>query len=123
MNFSFLKRLGYYLGGFSVGLILLTFILSGKKTSCNYGPNARVLDNLSEKPIVIPTALKAKYHTLTDSLVQQLLTSGTVDFSKSDTKRDSCRLYHIDAAHKKSYLVVENCAKTVRIVDYKVALD
>ena len=47
-----LYRLGYYLGGFSVGLILLAFILNGKKTSCNYTPNARVIDNLLQKKIV-----------------------------------------------------------------------
>ena len=29
---SFLKRLGYYLGGFSAGLIFLAFILNGKKS-------------------------------------------------------------------------------------------
>ena len=52
MNVGLIRRLGYYLGGFSVGIILLTFILSGKKTSCNYGPNARVIDNLTQKKIV-----------------------------------------------------------------------
>jgi len=37
-----IDRFGYYLGGFSVGLIFLGFVFSGKKTSCNYGPSARV---------------------------------------------------------------------------------
>ena len=46
---SFLYRLGYYLGGFSAGLVILFFLFNGKRTQCNYGPEARVLNNLSEK--------------------------------------------------------------------------
>jgi len=46
---EFLHRLGYYLGGFSIGLVLLFFIFNGKRTQCHYGPEARVLDNLSDK--------------------------------------------------------------------------
>ena len=47
-----IQRLGYYLGGFSIGLIILAFFLSGKKTSCSYGPNARVLKNISTKELL-----------------------------------------------------------------------
>ena len=46
-----IDRFGYYLGGFFVGLIFLGFIFSGKKTSCNYGPSARVKNNLLQKKI------------------------------------------------------------------------
>ena len=46
---SFLYRLGYYLGGFSAGLVILFFLFNGKRTQCNYGPQARVINNLSEK--------------------------------------------------------------------------
>ena len=44
-----IHRIGYYLGGFSIGLILLAFFLGGKKTSCAYGPNARTIKNISIK--------------------------------------------------------------------------
>ena len=87
-----LYRLGFYLGGFSVGLVLLTFIFNGKKTSCNYTPNARVIDNLLQKEVFIPENIKMDYPELTDSLLQTYIRKGTIDFSKSDTKRDSCRL-------------------------------
>ena len=60
-----LYRLGYYLGGFSVGLIFLAFILNGKKTSCNYTPNARVIDNLLQKNIKEQTV---------EEKIQQLVT-------------------------------------------------
>ena len=46
---SFLYRLGYFLGGFSAGLVILFFLFNGKRTQCNYGPQARVINNLSEK--------------------------------------------------------------------------
>ena len=49
---KFIHRLGYYLGGFSIGLIFLAFFLNGKKVSCDYGPEARVLKNINSKKIV-----------------------------------------------------------------------
>ncbi len=118
MNTSFLKRLGYYLGGFSAGLIILSFIFSGKKTSCNYGPNARVINDLTQKDIHIASALQVRFAYLNDSLVRERIKIGTVDFSKSNTQRDSCRVYHIDNPSEKGYWVVENCKKTVHLIDY-----
>ena len=57
---GFLHRLGYYLGGFSAGLVFLFFILNGKRTQCHYGPQARVIDNLSKKisPEPLPASVK-----------------------------------------------------------------
>ena len=49
---KFIHRLGYYLGGFSIGLIFLAFFLSGKRASCSYGPDARVLKNISTKQLI-----------------------------------------------------------------------
>ena len=55
---SFLKRLFYYLGGFSVGIILLMYFLGGKKTRCTYGPQARVLSDFSKKEWVFNPILQ-----------------------------------------------------------------
>ena len=120
MNVLFIRRLGYYLGGFSVGLILLTFILSGKKTSCNYGPNARVIDKLTKKKIILSPTIRKNFPQLNDSIIKVDLTHGNVDFSKSDTQRDSCRLYHIDTKNKLIALQIENCKKAVLVVGYQV---
>ena len=38
---SFLYRLGYFLGGFSAGLVILFFLFNGKRTQCNYGPEEK----------------------------------------------------------------------------------
>ena len=39
---KFINRLKFFSFGFIIGLILLMFFLSGKKTSCSYFPDARV---------------------------------------------------------------------------------
>ena len=48
---SLFYRIGYYLVGFSVGLIFLAFVFNGKKTSCNYSPSSRVKSSLLQKKI------------------------------------------------------------------------
>ena len=50
---SFLKRLSFYLGGFSVGTVMLLFFLSGKNTRCTYTPDARVIKDFSKKEWVL----------------------------------------------------------------------
>jgi hypothetical protein len=112
-----LYRLGYYLGGFSVGLIFLAFILNGKKTSCNYTPNARVIDNLLQKEIVIPDAILNSNPQLNTDQIKEIIKRGNVNFSKSDTKRDSCKVYYIEKAVSENiFLELSNCAKTVTLI-------
>ena len=95
---KFTQRLAYYLSGFAIGLIVLMFFLNGKDASCDYGPNARTVKNISSKPIVYSTKV-ADFLTkksIDSSTVSNLIRYGSVDFSKSDTKLDSCKIYHID---------------------------
>ena len=115
-----LYRLGYYFVGFSVGLILLAFIFSGKKTSCNYSPSARVKDNLLQKEIRIPSDLQSQLPQMSDSIIRDYIDQGEINFSKSDTKRDSCRLYYIEIESKMlEAFEVTNCAKTITLVSFK----
>ena len=46
---TFKQRLPYFLGGLTIGIIIVTFIWEKKGTEFNYGPNSRVLKNLSTK--------------------------------------------------------------------------
>ncbi|HNU58816.1 MAG TPA: hypothetical protein PKI08_02565 [Aquaticitalea sp.] len=117
-----IHRVAYYLGGFSIGLIILAFILQGKKTSCDYGPNARTTKNIANKKKNYSDAVKTvmtEYQM--DTLdVSNLIRFGDVDFSKSDTKAMDCKLYVIYNSYKKKEfeITVENCdslAKVVRI--------
>ena len=114
-----IDRFGYYLGGFSVGLIFLGFVFSGKKTSCNYGPSARVKNNLLQKKIIYLTHDDNKTF-MSDSLVRSLINAGDINFSKSNTEKDSCRTYFIDLDFKNNfYLEIANCPETIKIIDFK----
>ena len=119
---SFTKRLGYYLGGFSAGLIFLAFFLNGKRTQCNYGPNARVLNNLSKKEWVYAPGVSQSF--ILDSLtIQTLIKNGDVDFDLSEIEKDSCKIYMIETELKlREYdLKVENCARTATILSIRVS--
>jgi len=112
---KFIHRLGYYLGGFAVGLVILAFFLGGKKASCDYGPNARTIKNISSKTMRFSETTKffiMTYHL--DSLkVKNLITTGEVDFSKSNTHLDSCKIYTINSKlnDEDVILSIENCEK------------
>jgi len=108
-----IHRIGYYLGGFSIGLILLTFILSGKRASCSYGPEARVLKNISTKQLVYSqNVLDLMRNKSIDTLtISEILKIGNVNFSKGDRDLDSCKIYVIESEFndKDISLSVENC--------------
>ncbi|WP_459209306.1 hypothetical protein [Aquimarina rhabdastrellae] len=116
---SLLKRLMYYAGGFVIGLIILFFFLGGKKTSCAYGPNARVLKNIRLKERVFSDAAKQtmQLKTIDTAEISFVLTEGSVDFSKSNTKLDSCKSYVIESTlrEKQILLHVENCNNQAKI--------
>ena len=48
MKFS--HRFAYYLVGLVIGSFFVGMVFSGKDTRCNYFPNARVLNDLRNKP-------------------------------------------------------------------------
>lgn len=108
-----IQRVGYYLGGFSIGLILLAFFLSGKKTSCSYGPNARVLKNINIKPLHYSEASLQYIESekIDTALISGTLKKGNVNFSLSNTTLDSCKIYVIEKDFKQNeiQLTVENC--------------
>ena len=111
---KFLYRLGFYLMGFSIGLIFLMMVLKGKKTSCNYGPDARVISNLSKK------AWKKQNNTSSafDSIAfKGFLDKANVDFGKSETQKDSCKIYFMNGywREKPISITVENCKNTVEV--------
>lgn len=120
----FIHRLGYYLGGFAIGLIILMFFLNGKDASCDYGPNARTVKNISSKPFSYSNeAATFIYSQALDSMtIINLVKYGSVDFSKSKTKLDSCKVYHIDNSYKERdiELTIQNCdsLSTVLTIDY-----
>lgn len=108
-----IQRIGYYLGGFSVGLVILAFFLNGKKVSCDYGPDARVLKNINTKKIVYSEDInmdlsEKKIDSIT---ILYLLKKGDVNFSKSNPREKPCAIYTIEGKYneKNMELTVQNC--------------
>ncbi len=110
---KFIHRLGYYLGGFSIGLIILAFFLSGKKTSCDYGPNARTTKNLWQKEKIYSEEALASMRTfqMDTTMVSNMIRYGTVNFSESDTKNETCKTYILENSFKEQNfkLQIKNC--------------
>ncbi|MFT4697522.1 MAG: hypothetical protein ACI9SJ_000650 [Flavobacteriaceae bacterium] len=119
---KFIKRLGFYSGGFIIGLLLLFFFLSGKGASCEYSyfPNARTLKNMRNKERVFSdeTIQYLKKQQLDTSAISILLANGNVLFSESNTELDSCKIYVIEGtvSEKELKISVENCDEKVTIL-------
>ncbi|MBT8205079.1 MAG: DUF4258 domain-containing protein [Eudoraea sp.] len=114
---SFLKRLGFYLIGLSIGLIFLVIFLKNKSeetgTSFCYFPNCRVLKELRAKPQNYSAAFQQLLDNgAIDSLgIANFLTEGDIDFRNSDTKSEPCKTYRIRGLinEAEAVLVVDNC--------------
>lgn len=111
-----IQRIGYYLGGFSIGLVILAFFLSGKKTSCAYGPEARVIKNINSKPFEYSTNALSKLDTVQ---INSLVRYGDINFSKSSPRITPCGEYIIEGEleEKLFEIFLENCDSLVRITD------
>jgi len=120
-----IHRIGYYLGGFTIGIVILIFFLSGKKTSCDYGPNARVLKNIRSKhKTYTPEAEKQMKTFQLDSIfIDQTLQTGDVLFNESETSLDSCNVYLVESKkdEKTFKTSFRNCDSLVTIltIDYQ----
>lgn len=121
---SFAKRLAFYLGGFSIGLILLFFFLSGKRTSCDYGPDARVLKNISTKNLIVSEQVLEKLHAndLDTAAISMALKDGNVLFRESNTKLDSCRTYVIKQTVSEKLLKfkIANCQDQAKVMGVQI---
>ncbi|PKA84096.1 hypothetical protein ATE92_2266 [Ulvibacter sp. MAR_2010_11] len=118
------QRIAYYLGGFTIGLILLFFFLGGKKTSCDYGMDARTLKDIRIKKRFFSenTLQTLATHNLDTSAISLLLKKGDVVFGESNTKLDSCKLYVIvgTVSDKKLKITAENCSKKATILKTEI---
>jgi len=108
------RRFALYGFGFAMGVGLVFFFLGGKNASCNWLPNARMLNIIRGKQIIYSAEVK---NTLTttkvDSLdINAILLNGNIDFSKSQTKNKPCRKYLINGSDNQKNLTI-----TVKICD------
>ena len=69
-----LYRLGFYLGGFSIGLILLAFFIKGSGVelpSCDYLPNARLLKTIRNNGYALSPQAEKQLQELAVSYLKQ----------------------------------------------------
>ncbi len=105
--------------GFAAGITIVLFILNGKDASCNYMPNARMLEILRNKHRVYTdeATLIMEINAIDSASVAELLLKGDIDFSKSKVRQEPCRYYWIDGylLKKEASIYVENCDTIVTI--------
>ncbi len=108
------KRFALYGFGFMMGIGLVFFFLGGKKASCNWLPNDRMLKIIRSKQINysdnINDAISTKRIDSTD--INNILVNGEIDFSKSQTKNNPCREYLIHGENDQKIMSI-----TVKICD------
>ncbi|MDN3594509.1 hypothetical protein [Zunongwangia endophytica] len=115
------QRLGYFSVGLFMGIVILIFFLSGKKTSCSYFPNARTLKNIRTKERQFDKKAISFFskNSIDTSNVSAILEDGDVHFKESITDKDSCNIYLIsgETTKKPIQFKVENCDSIAKIYD------
>jgi hypothetical protein len=114
---DFLKRLGFFLAGLSIGIVFLTMFLKNKSEQTGvyfcYLPNCRTLKDIRSKPMHYSDEAKLKLveYQLDSVDVKYILTEGDVDFSSSDTKSVPCKTYIVESELKEREwkFTVKNC--------------
>ncbi|MEM0577591.1 DUF4258 domain-containing protein [Flavobacterium polysaccharolyticum] len=111
---KFTYRFAYYLIGLLMGLFVVAAIFSGKDTRCNYFPNARVLNDLRNKPFVYSDKasqiLNEKWVDTAD--IKNTLQFGDVDFDKSNLPLEKGKLYTVYGKTAKNQEI------TVEVINY-----
>ena len=116
---AFIKRLGWYLIGVSVGLVFLAFILKKKSgdegINFCYFPNCRALKEFRSKPISYSKKAEIQLAALQlDSVyIFNAFTNGDVDFRKSNTKAKPCKIYFVNYEEKE--IELKNCNQNLLI--------
>ncbi len=114
---AFIKRLGFYLFGMSIGLVFLAMFFKKKSAETGvyfcYLPNCRTLKDIRSKPFYYSDEVQDMManKTIDTVAIRYILTEGDVDFSSSDTKSANCKTYIIEGAYaeKELTLQVKNC--------------
>lgn len=118
---KFAHRFAYYLLGLIMGSFVVAAVFAGKDTRCNYFPNARVLNDLRNKPFhyseKASKVLAEKWIDTTD--IKNCLKLGDVDFDNSNIKIGNGKIYVIDGQ------TIKNQKITLKVINYpeKAVLD
>ena len=74
------------------------FFLSGKKTSCDYGPNARTLKFLKSKPLQKSkdAEMDITLHNIDSLDIKAALDVGEINFSSSEISNELPNIYALE---------------------------
>lgn len=118
------RRFGLFGFGFAIGIALVFFFLGGKNSSCNWMPNARMLEIIRSKQISYSHQVQAKIdNSIIDSTdINNILLDGDIDFSKSQVKNDPCRNYLINGELRNQDVSIRViiCDSLATIEDFKI---
>lgn len=107
---KFVHRFAYYLVGLILGCFFVAAVFSGKDTRCNYFPNARVLNDLRNKPFYYSDkasqVLTEKWIDTID--IKNCLKYGDVDFDKSNIAVGNGKIYVIEGKTIKNQEIILN---------------
>ncbi len=111
---KFFQRFAYYFLGLIMGLFFVSMVFSGKDTRCNYFPNARVLNDLRNKPFnYSPKASEILAQSWVDTTdIKNTLQYGDVDFDQSNIAIGKGKKYVIDGK------TVKNQEITLTVINY-----
>lgn len=120
MRNGFLRRLSFFLLGLAIGTFILKFFLQKKNVNFDYLPNARTLKSIRNiQPLSYSVNAKTfmidnQIDTLT---INQILSTGKVDFSRSETHTNPCKTYLILSPNNTTQiaLTVTRCDSTATV--------
>lgn len=111
---KFVHRFAYYLVGLILGSFFVAAVFSGKDTRCNYFPNARVLNDLRNKPFYYSdkasVILAQKWVDTSD--IKNTLKLGDVIFDESNVPMEKGKLYVIEGQ------TIKNQKITLKVINY-----
>lgn len=116
---QWLKRVGYYLVGLTLGLLVVLFIWKGKDVSFDYGMDARTLKTIRIKKRLFSDEAKLVLanSAIDTAAISNILNNGDVDFGKSKPRIKPCAEYFIsgndDFKHVDLYVI--RCDSTATI--------
>lgn len=113
---TFRKRLVYYLYGFGIGIIITFFMFRNR--GCEWTPGNRVLIQLSNSQLLISDSVICvlKANGLDENSIFEVLKTGKVDFSASQTQSNPKR-YAVETSNQKNKIIFLMLNDSVAVVN------
>lgn len=109
---TFKQRLPFFLGGLTVGIVLVYFFLGKKNTTFDYGPNARLLKNIRTKDRLFSSEVQALIDSkkIDTASISNILKNGDANMWDK-VKLDTCIVYEVSGTKEfeNITLTVKNC--------------